>query len=201
MTNRTLSVSVSGKDRTYSAIKATVLQTATTLQLRRTHIADEEGVEPSTNGLTNRCSAIELFIHCWPGEIRTHNPPVKSRVHLSSWATSQFCCGYWIRTNIWSLWDFWINRYSKPQLSFCWLNKSRTCIAVFVAQYSHPLNYKPSFVRPSDSNWIHPPAIYFSEREGDEYVTLTPGRILVVGWLRGSNPDLPLHRRMLYQLS
>jgi hypothetical protein len=35
---------VSSKIRTYSA-KATVLQTATTLQLRRTHIADEERFE------------------------------------------------------------------------------------------------------------------------------------------------------------
>ncbi len=44
--------------------------------------ADEERFELSTNGLTSRRSAIELFILCWPGEIRTHNLPVKSRIHL-----------------------------------------------------------------------------------------------------------------------
>ena len=43
-----------------------MLQTATTLQLRRTHIADEERLELSTIGLTSRRSAIELFIHVDP---------------------------------------------------------------------------------------------------------------------------------------
>ena len=31
-----------------------------------------------------------IFLYSWPGEIRTHNLPVKSREHLSSWATSHF---------------------------------------------------------------------------------------------------------------
>ena len=51
-------------------------------------VADEERFELSSCRLTGDCSTVELFIHCWPGEIRTHTPPVKSRVHLSSWATS-----------------------------------------------------------------------------------------------------------------
>jgi hypothetical protein len=40
---------------------------------------DEEGFEPSACCLTNNCPAIELFIHCWFGEIRTPNLPGKNR--------------------------------------------------------------------------------------------------------------------------
>lgn len=43
------------------------------LKLRRVR-ADKKGFEPLTIGLTSRCSAVELFIHCWPGEIRTCLP-------------------------------------------------------------------------------------------------------------------------------
>ena len=32
------------------------------------------------------------------------------------------------------------------QVSLGWLNKIRTCISAFVAQHSHPLNYKPYFL-------------------------------------------------------
>lgn len=78
MTNRTLSICVSGWIQTNSVITTTDLQSVTTLQLRRTHImikppsgfatadgvfADEERFELSTNGLTSHCSAVELFIH------------------------------------------------------------------------------------------------------------------------------------------
>ena len=42
---------------------------------------------------------------------------------------------------MWSLWDFWVNHYSKAQ--YCWFRKTRTFVSTFVAQYSHPLNYKP----------------------------------------------------------
>lgn len=42
--------------------------------------ADEERFELSTNGLTSRRSAVELFIHCWPGETRTLNSRCKRPV-------------------------------------------------------------------------------------------------------------------------
>ena len=46
--------------------------------------ADEKRLELLTFGLTNRCSAIELFIlNRWSGETRTHNPRIKSAVHLT----------------------------------------------------------------------------------------------------------------------
>lgn len=48
---------------------------------------------------------------------------------------------------------------------------------MFVAQYSHPLNYKSKLVRLSESNWIQTPATYLSERKGSEYVSFTPSRI------------------------
>lgn len=61
--------------------------------------------------------------------------------------------------------------------------------------------YKPSFVRPSELNWIHSPAIYLSERKGGEHVAITLGRISFNGWLRGSNPVLHIHSVILYQIS
>lgn len=76
--------------------------TSTTLSIATVGVfEDEERLELSTIGLTSHRSAIELFIHfvvfnfpipyfpflisysCWPGENRTHNPRIKSSVHLT----------------------------------------------------------------------------------------------------------------------
>lgn len=54
------------------------------------HTADEKRFELLTFALTGHCSAIELFIHCWPGETRTHNPRGKSPLLWSNWATNQY---------------------------------------------------------------------------------------------------------------
>ena len=163
--------------------KATVLQTVTTLQLRRTHICGNRMIRTFIRRLTSDRSAIELcfrslFLHFtfrWPGETRTLNSRCKRPVLWSNWVTNQFCCdwqirtvnyylvtivfshwiksqccddwqirtinlygisvmfltnwaksslccGYKIRTCIWSLWDFWVSHYSKPQFYFVGLD-------------------------------------------------------------------------------
>ena len=54
---------------------------------------------------------------CWPGEIRTHNPPVKSRVHLPVELRAKLCCDCWIRTN---------NTYLVEIVFYLWI-KSHYC--------------------------------------------------------------------------
>ena len=56
-----------------------MLQTITTLQLRRTHIEDEERFELSTIGLTSRRSAVELLIPVGPQGLEPWTPGVKDR--------------------------------------------------------------------------------------------------------------------------
>lgn len=135
-----------------------------------TNFADEERFELSTNGLTNRCSTIELFIlslalwasnsylhpgalpvkrsanflFCWPGEIRTHNLPIKSREHLSSWATSHFCCDYRTRT---------CNYHLVTMIFFHWIKSHSISLPSLRAKRSkwwltdsnyQPLRYQPN---------------------------------------------------------
>jgi hypothetical protein len=86
------------------------------------HFADEERIELSTFGLTNRCSSIELFIHRCPAGIRTQNPPVKSRIHLPvELRDNIYLYGFWIWTkNFLLLFSFHKERektmlpYTKP---------------------------------------------------------------------------------------
>ena len=99
--------------------------------------ADEERFELSTWCLTNTCSAIELFIQCWPAGIRTLNSRCKRPVLWSSWVTNHLCCGCRIRTNIWSLWDFWVNHYCQTAL-YCWPGAIRTHICLRLIKAGSP---------------------------------------------------------------
>ena len=53
--------------------------------------ADEERFELSTLGLTSRSSAIELFIQCWPEQIRTVTSWLRRPMHFH-YATGHWSC-------------------------------------------------------------------------------------------------------------
>lgn len=78
-------VCVSSRIRTYLANSTCFTDRLNSPSLR-THIcfADKERFELSTYALTGQRSTVELFIlFGWPGENRTHNPRIKSSVHLT----------------------------------------------------------------------------------------------------------------------
>ena len=80
---------MSDKIRTYSTRRQRFYRPPRLTIFVALTFADEERFELSTNGLTSHCSAIELFIHCWPGETRTHNSRCKRPVLWSNWVTNQ----------------------------------------------------------------------------------------------------------------
>ena len=52
---------------------------------------DEAGFEPAQLALQTNALPLELFVHRWPGEIRTHSPRIKSAVRLTIELRTNFC--------------------------------------------------------------------------------------------------------------
>lgn len=47
------------------------------------HFCGNRMIRTFIKWLTTIRSTLELYFHCWSGEIRTHNPCIKSAVHLT----------------------------------------------------------------------------------------------------------------------
>lgn len=104
--------------------------------------ADEERFELSTWCLTNTCSAIELFIHCWPGAIRTHNLPVKSRKLSPIELRTNIVATFGVEPKSSALWEQRVSIYTKSQFV---VGLERLELSSLRSKHSIlPLNYKPN---------------------------------------------------------
>lgn len=113
-------------DSNQQSPQAAVLQTAANRRLRRTHLTGGNRMIRTFIGwLTTNRSAAELYSPCRFAGTRTLNSRIKSPVHLP---------------------------LSYEPISFCRLNRIRTCTASSEVKHSDPLNHKPLLLPEQDLN-------------------------------------------------
>lgn len=148
MLNRYIIPAFSGRSKILTCTTAASTQRSAIGAIRPVK-ADEKGFELLSFSLTSatRLSLSQSSIFCWPGETRTHNFPVKSRIlcHLSyepfcdewkirtfnfyhirialcHWVNSSYC-GFQGWTGIFCLMRATCCRYTKPQFFFAGLER------------------------------------------------------------------------------
>jgi hypothetical protein len=89
-------------------------------------MAPEAGIEPTTNWLTVNCTTAVLL---W----------------------NKTGCGWWNRTTIWSLWDFWIT-VTLTRYKLGGPKENRTPINGVTSRYTDHYTMRPNWWRARDSN-------------------------------------------------